>query len=158
MGYPAPPPDSGPPNWGPPNWGAPDWGPPNWGAPPYGPPPPNWAPSPYGAPPPRNTTDVTISVIALVLTVLIGGAGSVLSFFSLAFLDYCPPATCSVDGAVTAVLMTIALVAVVALSGLIVTVIRLGRRKTAWPFAVGTLGAVVALFFFGAIAYTAAVS
>lgn len=97
-------------------------------------------------------------MIVLVITVLIGGAGAVMAFFSLAFLDYCPPATCSIDGAVTAVVMTIALAAVAALSGLIVTVVRLGRRKTSWPFAVGTLAVCVAIFFFGAIAYTAAVS
>ncbi len=120
----------------------------------YPTPPPYWAPPP----PPRNTTDITVSVILLVLTVLACGAASVMSFFTLAFLDYCPPATCSVDGAVTAVLTTIAIAAVSTLAGLIVTVIRLGRRKTAWPFAVGTLAMLIVVFFAGAIAYTAAVS
>lgn len=121
----------------------------------YPAPPPYWGPPP---PPPRNTTDVTVSVIVLVLTVLLGGAASVMSFFSLAFLDYCPPETCSVDGAVTAVLATIAIAAVSVLTGLIVTVIRLGQRKTAWPFAVGALTVMIMVFFAGAIAYTAAVS
>lgn len=116
--------------------------------------PPYWPP----APPPRNTTDVVISVIVLVLTVVIGGAGAVMSLFSLAFLDYCPPATCSVDGAVTAVLMTIAVAALTGLTGLIVTIIRLGQRKAAWPFAAGTLAVCVLVFLCGAIAYTAAVS
>ena len=121
----------------------------------YPPPPPYWGPPP---PPPRNTTDVAISVIVLVLTVLLGGAASVMGFFSLAFLDYCPPATCSVDGAVTAVLATIAIAAVSVLTGLIITIVRLGQRKTAWPLAVGTLGLLMVVFFVGAIAYTAVVS
>lgn len=121
----------------------------------YPTPPPYWAPPP---PPPRNATDVTVSVIVLVLTVVLGGAASVMSFFSLAFLDYCPPETCSVDGAVTAVLATIAIAAVSALTGLVVTIIRLGQRKTSWPFAVGTLAIMIVVFFAGAIAYTSAVS
>ena len=121
----------------------------------YPTPPPYWAPPP---PPPRNTTDLTVSIVVMVLTVLLGGAASVMGFFSLAFLDYCPPATCSVDGAVTAVLATIAITAVSVLTGLIITIIRLGQRKTAWPFAIGTLGLMIVVFLVGAIAYTAAVS
>lgn len=121
----------------------------------YPTPPPYWGPPPQ---PPRNTTDITVSVIVLVLTVILGGLASVMGFFSLAFLDYCPPQTCSVDGAVTAVLGTIAMAAVITLTGFVVTVIRLVTRKTAWPVAVGTSATMIAVFFIGAIAYTAAVS
>lgn len=121
----------------------------------YPAPPPYWGPPP---PPPRNTGDVTVSVVVLVFTVLLSGVASVMAFFSLAFLDYCPPATCSVDHAVTAVVATIAIAAVSVLTGLVITVIRLGQRKTAWPFAVGTLAVAILVFFAGAIAYTAAVS
>ena len=127
--------------------------PPPWQQPPYGPPP-QWPPPP----PSRNAADVTVSIIVLVVTVLATGAGAVMGFFSLAFLDYCPPATCSADGAVTAVMATIAVAAGVVLTGLILTITRLGTRKTAWPFAVGALAVVVAVFLFGAMAYTAAVS
>ena len=81
-----------------------------------------------------------------------------MGLFSLAFLDNCPPESCSVDGAVTAVMGTLAIAALVGLVGLILTIVRLTARKTAWQFAVGTLTACVAVFFFGAIAYTAAVS
>lgn len=115
-----------------------------------------WTPPPP-APPPRKTTDVTISVIVLVLTVFIGGAGAVMGLFSLAFLDYCPPATCSVDAAVTAVVLTVAVAALIGLVGLIVTIVRLGQRKTAWPFAVGTMAGCIVVLFAGAVAYTAAV-
>lgn len=91
------------------------------------------------------------------LTVLLGGASAVMGLMSLAFLDYCPPATCSVDGAVTAVLSALAIAAVIGIAGVVTTIVRLAARKTAWPFAVGTLLTCVAVLFVGMIAYTAAV-
>lgn len=94
----------------------------------------------------------------MVLTVLVCGGAGVMGLFSLAFLDYCPPESCSVDGAVTTVMGTLAIAALVGLVGLILTIVRLTARKTAWPFAVGTLASCVAVFFLGAVAYTAAVS
>lgn len=118
---------------------------------------PPWPPPPP-PPPPRNAGDVTASIVAMVATVLVVGAGAVMGFFSLAFLDHCPPATCSIDGAVTASMTTVAVAGLTAVAGLIVAVVRLVRRRTAWPFAVGTLVLCVAVFFLGALAYTAAVS
>lgn len=120
----------------------------------YPTPPPGWTPPP----PRRNTADVTVSVIVTVLTVLIGAAGAVMGLFSLAFLDHCPPATCSVDGAVTTATATVGIAGLAGVSGSVVTIIRLVAHKKAWPFAVGTLAVVLAVFFLGTIAYTAAVS
>ena len=80
----------------------------------------------------------------MVLTVVTGGASTVLGLMSLAFLDYCPAATCSADGAVTAVLMALAVAAVIGIAGVIITIVRLGARKPGWPFAVGTLLALAA--------------
>lgn len=108
--------------------------------------------------PPRNATDVTVSVLMIVATVLTVGAGSLMGVFSLAFLDHCPPETCSADGAVTASMTAVGIAVLVGLAGIITTIVRLAARKRAWPFAVGTLAACVAVFFFGAMAYTAAVS
>ena len=130
MGYPGPPP------WPPPDYFS------------QGPPP----------PPPRNTADLTVSIIVMILTVIACGGGAVMGLFSVAFLDYCPPESCSADGAVTAALATVAIAGLIGLTGLILTIVRLTTRKTAWQFAVGTLAAVVAVFFLGALAYTAAVS
>ncbi len=101
---------------------------------------------------------MAISVIAMVFTVAIGGIGSLMALSGLAFLDHCPPPTCSPQGAVNAVTTTILAVALVGLVGLILTIIRLAGRKPAWPFALGTLTAVVAVFVLGAIGYGAAVS
>ena len=47
--------------------------------------------------------------------------------------------------------------AALGLTGLIVTIARLGARKKAWPFAVGTMTAMLVVFFLGAMAYTVAV-
>ena len=66
-------------------------------------------PPPYPpAKPPRSGTDLTVSIITMVLIVLLGGLAGFMGVFSLAFLDHCPPATCSVDGAVTAVMTALA--------------------------------------------------
>ena len=90
-----------------------------------------------------STTDLWISITALTLTVLLGGGAAVMGLFSLAFLDYCPPESCSADGAVTAVAAALLIAAFVGAAGLIITIIQFTRRKTAWPFAIGTLVACV---------------
>lgn len=109
-------------------------------------------------PPPRNAADVTVSVVVMVVTVLGVGAGAFMGLFSVAFLDHCPPATCSADGAVTASLSAVVIAGLVAAAGIVTTIVRLATRKAAWPFAVGTLVLCVGVFLLGAIAYMAAVS
>jgi hypothetical protein len=47
--------------------------------------------------PPIATTDLIISIGALVLTVAFGVVAVAMGLFSLAFLDYCPPETCSAE-------------------------------------------------------------
>jgi len=89
--------------------------------------------------PPVPATDLWISVAALTLTVLVGAVGAAGGLFSLAFLDYCPPDSCTADGAATAVLGSVLIAALVGLAGLTVTIIRLVRRKPGWPFAIATL-------------------
>jgi len=60
-------------------------------------------PQPRPAKPPIATTDLTISIGALVLTVVFGVVAAAMGLFSLAFLDNCPPESCSAQGAATAV-------------------------------------------------------
>ena len=110
------------------------------------------------SPPRTNSADLTVSILLIVLTVLTVGAGSLMGVFSLAFLDNCPPQTCSVDGAVSASMTTVAIAALVGLAGIVTTIVRLATRKRAWPFAIGTLAACIAVFVVGAMAYTGAVS
>lgn len=107
--------------------------------------------------PPRSGADVAISVVILVLTVLMGAVAAFFGVFSLAFLDHCPPETCSVDGAVGAVFTALLVAAGVGVIGLVVTVVALVRRATAWPFALATFVLCGLTLFVGALGYGAAV-
>jgi hypothetical protein len=89
--------------------------------------------------PPISTADLTVSIIALVLTVLVGAGAAVMGFFFLAFLDHCPPDTCSAEGAVTAVGTGLVVALAIGIVGAVITIVALVRRKAAWPFALGTL-------------------
>lgn len=79
------------------------------------------------------------------------------AIFSLAFLDYCPPETCSADGAFTAVALTVVALAMIGVTGLVLTVVRLARRRLSWPFSVRTLGLCLVVCVAGVGAYAAAV-
>lgn len=123
------------------------------------PPHPPYPPHPYPAPPPppRNGVDLAVSIVALLLTAGMLAVSVVLGIFSLAFLDHCPPATCSVDGAVTAVFTTLLVAFGVALAGLVITVVQLVRRRRGWPFALATIGLVLIVFVIGGFGYSSAV-
>ena len=101
--------------------------------------------------------DIAVSIIALVLTALLGAAAAFFGIFSLAFLDSCPPATCSVEGAVTAVMIALGIAAVIGVVGVVVTVVQLIRRKRSWPFAVGTLALCTITVILGGVGYGLAV-
>ena len=60
-------------------------------------------PPPPSAKPPVSVVDLVVSILAIVFTVAFGVVAAAMGLFMLAFLDHCPPETCSVDGAVTAV-------------------------------------------------------
>jgi hypothetical protein len=107
--------------------------------------------------PPVSRVDVGISVAVLLLTAIMGAGASVLGLFSLAFLDHCPPETCSAEGAVTAVMTALMIAFAVGLVGLVITVVQLFRRKPAWPFAVATFLVCVVVLSGGVVAYGMAV-
>jgi NO-binding membrane sensor protein with MHYT domain len=109
------------------------------------------------AKPPISGTDLTISIVSLALTLLLGASAAVMGFFLLAFLDNCPPETCSAGGAVTAVGVSLIVAVVVGLVGLVVTIVQLVRRRPAWPFAVSTLVLCGVICAFGFAGYFAAV-
>ena len=114
-----------------------------------------------GYPPPtrpsRSGVDLAVSIVALTLTALLGAAAAFFGLFSLAFLDHCPPATCSVDGAVNAVFLSLLAAAGIGLTGMVLTIVLLATRKTGWPVAVGTLVVCAMVLFVGAIGYGVAV-
>jgi hypothetical protein len=101
--------------------------------------------------------DLAISITALIITVLLGAVAAVFGLFSLAFLDHCPPESCSVDGAVTAVGTALLIAFAVGVVGLVATVIQLFRRKRGWPFAVTTLVLCTVAVFLGGVGYATAV-
>jgi len=114
-------------------------------------------PQPRPAKPPIATTDLWVSIGALVLTVGFGAVAAVMGLFSLAFLDYCPPESCSAEGAATAVFTALVAAFGIGVVGLVVTVIQLVRRKPAWPFAVGTLLLCAVAVGLGGVGYAMAV-
>lgn len=77
--------------------------------------------------------------------------------FSLAFLDHGPPESCSADDAFTAVATALLIAVAVGTIGLTITIVRLYRRRLAWPFAIGTLGLCLFAFFVGAVGYAVAI-
>lgn len=108
------------------------------------------------APRQRSVADLVISIATLVLTALCGVAAGLMGFFLLAFLDHCPPPTCSVDGAVTAVGVALLAAVAIGVTGVFVTVVQLVRKAPAWPFAVGTFVLCGLACVFGGVGYTAA--
>ena len=107
--------------------------------------------------PPMSGGDLAVSIAALVVTVLIGAVAAVFGLFSLAFLDHCPPESCSAEGAVTAVGTALIAAFAIGVVGLIATVVQLVRRKPGWPFAVATLVLCVIAVVCGGVGYAMAV-
>jgi hypothetical protein len=116
---------------------------------------PRYPPPP--AKPPIATTDLVISIGALILTVAFGVVAAAMGLFSLAFLDSCPPETCSAEGAATAVWIALLAALAIGVVGLVVTVIQLVRRKPGWPFAVATFVLCVIAVVAGGVGYAMAV-
>lgn len=97
-----------------------------------------------------------ISIVTMVLIVALGAVAVFFGVFSLAFMDYCPPQSCSIEGATNAVFTALAVAGLIGLIGIVLTIVTLARRKLAWPYAVGTLGLCVVILFVGAIGYLTA--
>lgn len=107
--------------------------------------------------PPASGGDIAVSVVLLVLTALFLAASAFFGLFSLAFLDSCPPESCSVEGAVTAVMFGVGAALAIGVLGLIITVVQLVRRKRGWPFAGATLVLCAVAVVLGGVGYVIAV-
>jgi hypothetical protein len=114
-------------------------------------------PAPPPSKPPIPTTDLVISVGALIVTVAFGVVAAAMGLFSVTFLDYCPPESCSADGAVTAVGIALLSAFGIGVVGLVVTVVQLVRRKPGWPFAVATFVLCALAVVLGGVGYAMAV-
>jgi len=114
-------------------------------------------PPPRASKPPISTADLVISIVVLVLTVMLGAIAAIMGLFLLAFLDHCPPESCSVDGAVTAVGTALLAAIGIGVVGLVATVIQLYRRKPGWPAAVAMLLLCGVAVVLGGVGYSIAV-
>lgn len=108
-------------------------------------------------PAPRSVVDMTISIVVLVLTEVMGAVATFLGLFAVAFLDDCPPATCSASGAVSAVFTALLGAAGVGVVGLALTVVALVRRATAWPYAIATFVLCALTLYLGSLGFGAAI-
>lgn len=104
----------------------------------------------------RSTADIWISIILLVVAAVGWAFGSFISVFLLAFLDNCPPETCSAAGVAISVWGGVGVAALVLLAGGIITVVLLVRGKIAWPWAVGTLVLCGVVLTVGVVGFLAA--
>jgi hypothetical protein len=107
--------------------------------------------------PPIATADLSICVGVIALTVVFGVIAAGMGLFSLAFLDNCPPQSCSAQGAATAVGTALLAAFAVGVVGLALTVIRLYRRRPGWPFAVATFVLCALAVVLGGVGYATAV-
>jgi hypothetical protein len=114
-------------------------------------------PPPRPQKPPIPPADLWISIGVLTFTVVFGVAAATMGLFSLAFLDYCPPESCSAEGAATAVGTALLAAFAIGVAGLVVTVIQLYRRKPGWPFAVATFVLCAFAVVLGGVGYAMAV-
>jgi hypothetical protein len=116
------------------------------------------APEPPKPPkPPIATTDLFVSIGAIALTVLLGVVAAPTGMFSLAFLDNCPPQTCTADGAATAVWTALLAALAIGVLGVVLTAVQLHRRKPGWPVALATFVLCVLAVGLGAVGYALAV-
>lgn len=114
-------------------------------------------PPPQPPKPPIATTELTVSIGALIFRVVLGVVAATMGLFSLAFLDYWPPETCSREGAATAVGTALLAAFAIGVVGLVLTVIQLYRRKPGWPFAVATCVLCALAVVPGGVGYAMAV-
>lgn len=107
--------------------------------------------------PPVSRADFIGSVTALVLTVVGAATTALLGLMVVAFTDNCPPATCDIDAGVTAITAGFGVAAALGLIGMALTIVRLVRRRPAWPFAVATFALTAAACAAGIGGYLTAV-
>jgi lysylphosphatidylglycerol synthetase-like protein (DUF2156 family) len=114
-------------------------------------------PPPRHPKPPIATTDLAVSIGALILTVAFVVVAAAIGLFSLAFLDCCPPESCSAEGAAPAVGVALLAAFAIGVVGLVVTVIQFYRRKPGSPVAVATFDLCALAVVLGGVGYAMAV-
>ncbi|MEJ8282045.1 hypothetical protein [Pseudonocardia spirodelae] len=101
--------------------------------------------------------DAALSGAALALTGMLVALGVFGGVFLVAFLDYCPPRTCSSSAVLVSVGGAVVVAVAAGIAGLAMTVLRVVERRPAWPFALATLVVTGAAVTFGAVHYASAI-
>ncbi len=101
--------------------------------------------------------DIAASITLLVVAWALFAVYAVIGLFLLAFIDYCPPESCSTDDAFDALAIAGAAIGAALLALSVLAVVRMVRRRRSWWVgAVGVL-AVLAGAAAGIVGYGAAV-
>lgn len=108
---------------------------------------------PVGPNPPRaKPEDLAATVSLLVISVLAAFFGAIMLLFSVAFIDHCPPETCSLDAAWLSMNAGQAFMLLSLVVGIALSIWRLVKRKIAWRIALTTLVAVILSAVLGFVA------
>ncbi|GAB3611163.1 MULTISPECIES: hypothetical protein [Humibacter] len=101
--------------------------------------------------PPYLVWDIIISVVVWLVTGAFISIASFAAIFGLAFLDYCPPQSCSSEAAVACLFAAGAASVVVALAGFVGGLVRMLRRASSWWITLGAFVLCVACWMVGFI-------
>ncbi|WP_308819725.1 hypothetical protein [Pseudonocardia alni] len=101
--------------------------------------------------------DAALSGAALAVTGMLVALGVFGAVFLVAFLDYCPPRTCSSSAVLVSVGGSLVVATAAGIAGLAMTVLRVVERRPAWPFALATLAVTGSAVVFGAVHYASAI-
>jgi cytochrome bd-type quinol oxidase subunit 2 len=112
---------------------------------------------PGRAKPPMSGADLAVSVVTLIFTLMLGVLAAFFGLFSVAFIDHCPPESCSAENAFAAVASALLAAVVIGVIGLVVTILRLRSRRPGWPFAIAALALCTIALILGGVGYAVAV-
>lgn len=101
--------------------------------------------------------DVALAGSALALSGMLIALGVFGGVFLVAFLDYCPPTTCSSSRVLVSVSCAVVVAVAAGIAGSAITVLRIVERRISWPFAIVTLVVVGTAIAVGAVDYTSAI-
>jgi hypothetical protein len=101
--------------------------------------------------------DIILSVIIWLITGAFIGISAFISIVSLAFVDYCPPQSCSSEAAFSCLFAAGVASLVVAIAGLIGGLVRMFQGRTSWWMTVGAFVLCVACWLVGFVTAARAV-
>lgn len=97
----------------------------------------------------EESTDRSATIALLVSSAVIAVFAALQLLLALAFIDHCPPETCSTADATRSMFFGQGLILASLVVGIALCVWRLVKKQTAWWIALATLGAVLASTIIG---------